>query len=87
MKKLATGILTGLFICVNSFSQSSEYKINELISAYAENGQFNGTILVKKGDNIIYKNAFGLANREWNVPNTIDAKFLAGSIVNRLLLL
>lgn len=80
MKKIAAVVLTGLFSCVNSFSQSAENKINELISAYAENGQFNGTILVKKGENIIYKNAFGLANREWNVPNTIDAKFLAGSI-------
>ena len=80
MKKLATVILTGLLISLHLFSQSSEYKINELISAYAENGQFNGAILVKKGENIIYKNAFGLANREWNIPNTIDAKFLAGSI-------
>jgi CubicO group peptidase (beta-lactamase class C family) len=80
MKKLAAVILTGLFIGLNSFSQNAENKINELISAYAENGQFNGAILVKQNDRIIYENAFGLANREWNVPNTIDAKFLAGSI-------
>jgi CubicO group peptidase (beta-lactamase class C family) len=80
MKKLTAVILTGLLISLNSFPQSTEYKINELLSAYAENGQFNGTILVKKGENIIYRNAFGLANREWNVPNTIDSKFLAGSI-------
>ena len=68
MKKNAAVILTGLLISLNSFSQSPEYKINELINAYAENGQFNGTILVKKGENIVYKNAFGLANREWNIP-------------------
>jgi CubicO group peptidase (beta-lactamase class C family) len=80
MKSLAAFILTGLLISLDLYSQSTEYKINELISAYAENGQFNGTILVKKGENIIYKNAFGLANREWNIPNTIDSKFLAGSI-------
>jgi CubicO group peptidase (beta-lactamase class C family) len=80
MKKLTTVILFGLFISLDLFPQSTENKINELITAYAENGQFNGTILVKKGENIIYKNAFGLANREWNIPNTIDSKFLAGSI-------
>jgi CubicO group peptidase (beta-lactamase class C family)/L-ascorbate metabolism protein UlaG (beta-lactamase superfamily) len=61
-------------------SQSAEYKINELMSAYADNGQFNGTILVKKGENIIYENAFGFANREWNIPNTPDSKFLIGSV-------
>jgi CubicO group peptidase (beta-lactamase class C family) len=80
MKRLATVILTVLLITLNLFSQNADYKINELISAYAENGQFNGTILVKKGKNIIYSNAFGLANREWNIPNSIDSKFLAGSV-------
>ncbi|MBK7628699.1 MAG: beta-lactamase family protein [Bacteroidales bacterium] len=80
MRNLAIAILCGLLVSQNLFSQSSEYKINDLMSAYAENGQFNGTILVKKGENIIYKNAFGLANREWNIPNTPDTKFLAGSI-------
>ena len=80
MKKLAIVILVGLLNSLNLFSQSTEYKINELISAYAENGQFNGTILVKKGEKIVYKNAFGIANREWNIDNTIDSKFLIGSI-------
>jgi CubicO group peptidase (beta-lactamase class C family) len=80
MKKSAAIISIVLLVNLNLFPQNREYKINELMSAYAVNGQFNGTILVKKGDNIIYKNAFGLANREWNIPNTIDSKFLAGSI-------
>lgn len=80
MKKIAVVILIWVLNIPNIFSQTTEFKINELMNAYAENGQFNGTILVKKGENIIYKNAFGLANREWNIPNTIDSKFLAGSI-------
>ena len=61
MKKLAASILAGSLFSLNLLSQSTEYKINELISAYADNGQFNGVILVKKGGNIIYKNAFGLS--------------------------
>jgi len=80
MKKITVAILIILLNSLNSFSQNAEFKINELISAYADNGQFNGAILVKKGENIIYKNAFGLANREWNIPNTTDSKFLIGSI-------
>ena len=80
MKKEIVVILVGLLFSQNLFSQSAEYKINELMCAYAENGQFNGAILVKRKENIIYKKAFGLANREWNIPNTTDTKFLAGSI-------
>ena len=80
MKKIVVVILIGLINSLNIFSQSTEYRINELISAYAENGQFNGTILVKKGENIVYENAFGMANRVWDIPNTLDSKFLIGSI-------
>jgi CubicO group peptidase (beta-lactamase class C family) len=80
MKKTAFVLLTGLIFSLEIFSQSPENKIDKLISAYAENGQFNGTILVKKGGKILYLNAFGFANREWDIPNTIDSKFLIGSI-------
>lgn len=80
MKNIFIVILIGLLCSQNIFSQSAEHKINELMNAYADNGQFNGTILVKKGGKNIYKNGFGLANREWDIPNTIDSKFLIGSI-------
>jgi CubicO group peptidase (beta-lactamase class C family) len=82
MKKLIFVALPLFFLLITSvtFSQSLEFKINELMNTYAENGQFNGTILVKKGEKIIYKNAFGYANREWDILNTIDSKFIIGSI-------
>lgn len=80
MKYFVTDVLFGFLISLNLFSQSTEYKINELMSAYAENEQFNGTILVKKGDHIVYQKAFGIANREWDIPNTLDSRFLIGSI-------
>jgi CubicO group peptidase (beta-lactamase class C family) len=47
---------------------------------YYDNEKFNGTILVEKGNQIIYENAFGLANREWHIKNEIDSKFLIGSL-------
>lgn len=78
--KIFFSLLIWVINILNLYAQSTESKIDELMSAYANNGQFNGTILVKKGGNVIYKNAFGLANREWDIPNTIDSKFLIGSI-------
>lgn len=82
MRKIKYAPLPLFILIITSyvFSQSSEYKINDLITAYSENGQFNGAILVKKGENIIYMNAFGYANREWEILNTYDSKFLIGSI-------
>jgi len=68
-------------VCLNSsFSQTIQENINELMTKYYENEKFDGTILVEKGNQIIYENAFGLANREWDIKNEIDSKFLIGSL-------
>ncbi len=43
-------------------------------------GLFSGTVLVAKGDQVLYENAFGLANREINTPNRRDTKLNLGSM-------
>ncbi len=77
-------VLTAVFIvlipCLTLHSENAHKKIDRLMKAYYENGQFNGTILVKKDKNMIYQRAFGLADRQWNTENTLDSKFLIGSI-------
>ena len=44
---------------------------------------FNGTVLVMQKGKAIYKKAFGLADREWNVPNTPETKFRIGSVTKQ----
>jgi CubicO group peptidase (beta-lactamase class C family) len=51
----------------------AEYKIKD----------FNGTVLVMQKGKAIYKKAFGLADREWNVPNTVDTKYRIGSVTKQ----
>jgi CubicO group peptidase (beta-lactamase class C family) len=41
---------------------------------------FSGTILLAKNGEVIYKGAFGIANKDFNVPNRIDTKFNLGSM-------
>ena len=54
--------------------------LRELSQATADTGLFSGAILVADGGKVIYKEAFGLANREWEIPNTTDTKFRLASI-------
>jgi CubicO group peptidase (beta-lactamase class C family) len=61
-------------------SNNAPKKIDGLMQSLYENGQFNGTILVKKDNKILYERAFGLADRQWDIRNTVDAKFLIGSV-------
>tara|TARA_B100000497_G_scaffold74199_1_gene83162 strand:- start:363 stop:590 length:228 start_codon:yes stop_codon:yes gene_type:complete len=45
---------------------SVSVEIDKLVNSYAENGDFNGAILVSEGGEIMYKKGFGLANMEYS---------------------
>jgi CubicO group peptidase (beta-lactamase class C family) len=55
-------------------------QIDAFLRRAASFQQFNGVALVAKGNTILYEKAFGLANREWNVPNTVDSRFEIASM-------
>ena len=54
--------------------------LRELCRATADTGLFTGAVLVAAEGKVIYKEAFGLANREWNIPNSTDTKFRLASV-------
>ena len=64
-------------------SQDKIGKIDDLIKAYNDDGQFNGSVLVAERGKVIYKKGFGFANREWNIPNEPHTKFRLGSITKQ----
>ena len=44
---------------------------------------FSGAVLVAQKGKVIYEKAFGMANREWNIPNTVQTKFRIASITKQ----
>src|SRR4030095_532154 len=66
-----------------SYGQAKVNKLDKLISAYAEYGKFNGSVLVSEKGKVIYKKGFGLADMEWNIPNQPDTKHRLGSITKQ----
>ncbi|MCX6214875.1 serine hydrolase [Spirosoma sp.] len=69
-----------LFLGQLSLAQSKKDKLSEIMKTYHNYNMFDGAVLVAENGKVIYKDAFGLANREWNIPNTTDTKFMIGSI-------
>lgn len=61
-------------------AQSKQEQLAKIMKTYHHYNMFDGAVLVAENGKIIYKGAFGLANREWNIPNTTDTKFRIGSI-------
>jgi CubicO group peptidase (beta-lactamase class C family) len=64
-------------------AQDHAAKIQELLTLAHKYRQFNGSALVAENGKVIYKSAFGMANMEWNIPNTPETKFRLGSITKQ----
>jgi CubicO group peptidase (beta-lactamase class C family) len=79
----AFALLAILAFQTSAFAQDKAAKIDQLISLYHKYGQFNGSALVADNGKVIYKKGVGLANMEWNIPNTPDTKFRLGSITKQ----
>src|SRR5262249_15253410 len=58
-------------------------RIDALAAKYADYGLFTGSVLVSEHDQVVFKKGYGLANREWNIPNAPDVKFRLGSITKQ----
>ena len=88
-KILATrlAILTtlSLFAAVSAVAQDAApiaSKLDEYLSAAAKQG-FTGSALVARDGKVIFSKGYGMANAEWDIPNTPQTKFRLGSITKQ----
>ena len=63
-----------------TFAQSNDKEIEELIDLYHEYGKFNGSVLVAEQGKIVYQKGHGMANMEWDIPNSTNTKHRLGSV-------
>lgn len=69
-----------LFICLASFAQNTDpafvkERLNTVVQSYAVHNVFMGAVLVADGDKVLLDKGYGMANLEWNIPNTPDVEF------------
>jgi len=58
-------------------------EISRIMEAHFQAGEFNGSVLVARGEHIIYQGGLGFANLEWKIPNDPHTKFELGSITKQ----
>ena len=58
-------------------------KIDEFMTLANKYRLFNGSVLVADHGKVIYKKGLGLANMEWEIPNTPDTRFRLASITKQ----
>jgi CubicO group peptidase (beta-lactamase class C family) len=58
-------------------------RMDQIALSYVNAKQFMGSVLVARGDEVLFDKSYGMANLEWSVPNTPTTKFRIGSITKQ----
>ncbi len=82
MKKITYCIIILLPIVTNAQKNYTQLLDQYLLAQMKVNG-FSGSVLVMKQNKVLLKKGYGYADREWNIPNTPQAKFRIGSITKQ----
>jgi CubicO group peptidase (beta-lactamase class C family) len=78
--KKITILFLFLFAGLMLSAQNKKSRLAQIMQTYHSYNMFDGAVLVAENGKVVYKAAFGLANREWNIPNKTDTKFMVGSV-------
>jgi CubicO group peptidase (beta-lactamase class C family) len=73
-----------LWTCTSIAQTSETQKIEAYMQGQYEINQFSGTVLVTRKGNILLHKAYGLADMEWSVPNSINTKFGLASVTKQV---
>jgi CubicO group peptidase (beta-lactamase class C family) len=63
-----------------AFGTNLQFPLDSLIRQYVDKGEFEGVILVANNGKPIYRQAFGLADRVWDIANNVSTKFRIASV-------
>lgn len=58
-------------------------RMDQVVQASVEAQAFSGSVLVARDGEVLLDRGYGLANREWSIPNDGDTKFRLGSVTKQ----
>ena len=71
-------------LLVSALTSAQDTKrMDEVVRSYVDSGKFMGSVLVARGDQVIFQKSYGYANLEWKIPNENDGKYRLGSITKQ----
>jgi CubicO group peptidase (beta-lactamase class C family) len=80
LHRITTVVLTLFVSTIPLFAQTSHEKFDNYVQAYVRNGDFSGSVLIAKRSHVLFRKSYGMANHEWNIPNSDTTKFHIASV-------
>src|SRR5580704_11233234 len=75
--------VTSLLMAGFCLAQDIDSRMDQIVQSYVVDKQFMGSVLVARGDHVLFSKGYGSANLEWQVPDTPSTKFRLGSITKQ----
>ncbi|MEQ8766086.1 MAG: serine hydrolase domain-containing protein [Planctomycetota bacterium] len=73
-------VLSNPVLAQDQASTDLPTRLSAYLEPYAAAGQLSGVILVARGSEVLFERAYGMANYELSVPNTVETRFNIASI-------
>ena len=83
LRAVALLVLLQSWVAAQQSAEGVATGIDRVMQAHSTAGDFSGTVLVARQGHILYQRGFGLANREWDIPNDPRTKFEIGSMTKQ----
>jgi CubicO group peptidase (beta-lactamase class C family) len=83
MPRLTPFALSALLCATAAASAQDLARMEQVTQSYVSAGTFMGTVLVARDGAVVVDKAYGMANVEWDVPNTTATKFRLGSVTKQ----
>lgn len=80
LRKAGQALVTVLLMSSSAGAQTPAERLDSIARGYFESGRLYGGLLIANSDGVVYKAAFGLADREEETPNRPDTLYPVHSI-------
>lgn len=79
--------ILGLLLALATVARSQPTAVQQKLAAYMQGqhdvNHFAGVVLVTRHDTVLLRQAYGLADQEWAVPNTLETRFALASVTKQ----
>src|SRR5215831_5367354 len=72
-----------LLLAGTGLAQNVDTRMDQIVQSSVSSKQFMGSVLVARGNDVLFSKGYGSANLEWQIPNTPSTKFRLGSVTKQ----
>jgi CubicO group peptidase (beta-lactamase class C family) len=83
LQRIGIALLLAAAARGQTISTNDVSRLDQVVQSYVTDKTFMGSVLVARGDQVLFSRGYGSANLEWNIPDAPNTKFRLGSLTKQ----